>query len=62
LENEKKKTYTLVSEYEADLDNGLIAYTSPVARAAIGKSEGDVIEVHTPKGIVEYEITKVEYN
>jgi transcription elongation factor GreA len=61
LETTKKKTYTLVSEYEADLDNGLIAYTSPVARAAIGKSEGDVIEVHTPKGIVEYEIIKVEY-
>ena len=61
LETEKKKTYRLVSEYEADLDNGLIAYTSPVARAVIGKNKGDVVEVHTPKGVVEYEIINVEF-
>lgn len=62
LETETKKTYTIVSEYEADLDNGFIAYTSPVARAAIGKAHGDVVEVQTPKGIVEYEIAHVEYS
>jgi transcription elongation factor GreA len=61
LETEAKKTYMLVSEYEADLDKGLIAYTSPVARALIGKNQGDVAEVTTPKGIVEYDILKVEY-
>ncbi len=61
LGTEAKKTYRLVSEYEADLDKGLIAYTSPVARAVIGKNQGDVAEVHTPKGLVEYDILKVEY-
>lgn len=61
LETEKKKTYQIVGEYEADLDKGLIAYTSPVARAIIGKNEGDVVEVHTPKGMVEYEISEVEF-
>lgn len=61
LETEKKKTYQLVSEYEADIDSGLIAYTTPVARALIGKEEGDVVEVSTPKGAVEYEISKVTF-
>ena len=61
LETEAKKTYKIVSEYEADLDKGLIAYTSPVAKALIGKNQGDVAEVHTPKGLVEYDILKVEY-
>ena len=61
LETEKKKTYQIVGEYEANLEAGLIAYTSPVARAIIGKNEGDVVEVTTPKGIVEYEIVKVEF-
>ena len=61
METEKNKTYQIVSEYEADIDSGLIAYTTPVAKAVIGKSEGDVAEVTTPKGVVEYEIIKVEY-
>lgn len=61
LETEAKKTYKIVSEYEADLDKGLIAYTSPVARAVIGKNQGDVAEVNTPRGQVEYDILKVEY-
>lgn len=61
LETEKRKTYKIVGEYEADIENGLIAYTTPVARAIIGKSEGEVVEVTTPKGVVEYDIVKVEY-
>ena len=61
LETETKKTYKLVGLYEANLDKGLIAYTSPLARAIIGKSKGDVVEVTTPKGIVEYEIINVEF-
>jgi transcription elongation factor GreA len=61
LETEKKKTYRIVGEYEADLDKGLIAYTSPVARAIMGKNKGDVVEVTTPKGLVEYEISDVEF-
>ena len=61
LETESKKTYKIVSEYEADLDKGLIAYTSPVAKAVIGKNQGDVAEVNTPKGLVEYDILRVEF-
>jgi transcription elongation factor GreA len=61
LETEKRKTYKIVGEYEADIDSGLISYTTPVARALISKSEGDVVEVITPKGTVEYDIVKVEY-
>jgi transcription elongation factor GreA len=61
IESGNKKTYQIVSEYEAHFESGRIAYTSPVARAAIGKNHGDVIEVHTPKGLVEYEIVKVEF-
>ena len=61
LETEEQKTYQIVGEYEADLDKGLIAYTTPIAKAVIGKSEGDDLEVHLPKGLVEYEIIKVEY-
>ncbi len=61
LETEAKKTYKIVGEYEADIEKGLIAYTTPVARALIGKNQGDVVEVNTPKGQVEYDILKVEY-
>ena len=61
LETEVKKTYQIVGEYEADIDKGLVAYTTPIAKAIIGKVEEDIAEVHLPRGIVEYEITKVEY-
>lgn len=61
IETEKQKTYQIVGEYEADLDKGMIAYTSPIARGLIGKSEGDDVEIQTPKGIMDYEILKVAY-
>ena len=61
LENETKKTYRIVGEYEAQIENGLISYTTPVAKALIGKNQGDVVEANTPKGQVEYEILKVEF-
>lgn len=61
LETEEQKTYQIVGEYEADLDKGLIAFTTPIAKAVIGKTEGDDFEVSLPKGIVEFEIIKVEY-
>lgn len=61
LETEQQKTYQIVGEYESDLEKGLIAHTTPIAKALIGKSLGDDVEVHLPKGVVEYEITKVEY-
>ena len=61
IETEKTKTYQIVGEYEADLDKGLIAFTSPIAKGIMGKSEGDDVQVRTPGGVVEYEIVKVEY-
>ena len=61
LDSEQEEKYQLVSEYEADLNNGLISMTSPIARGLIGKEEGDEIEITTPMGKKTYEITKVEY-
>lgn len=53
--------YQIVGEDEADIKNRKISVNSPVARAMIGKHEGDVIELKAPSGVVEYEILKVEY-
>ena len=46
---------------EADIDQGLLSVTAPIARALIGKEEGDVIEVNAPAGVIEYEILSVAY-
>jgi len=61
LDDGKKVTYKLVGEDEADLKLGKISITSPLARALIGKNQGDVIELKMPSGITEYEISKVKY-
>ena len=61
LDSEAELSYKIVSEYEADLNNNLISITSPIARGLIGKTEGDGVEIVTPKGKKEYEIVKVEY-
>jgi len=61
LDNEKITKYQIVSEFEANIDDGLISYSSPVARALIGKEVGDEIEINTPGGVVNYEILKIEY-
>ncbi|QLH42656.1 MAG: transcription elongation factor GreA [Coxiellaceae bacterium] len=61
LENEKEVTYQIVGEDEADIKNGKISVTSPIARTMIGKYVGDALEVTTPQGSTEYEVTKVEY-
>jgi len=53
--------YQIVGEDEADLKLGKISVTSPLSRALIGKVINEEVEVHTPKGIDEYEIGKVEY-
>ncbi|MGB5166663.1 MAG: transcription elongation factor GreA [Woeseiaceae bacterium] len=53
--------YRIVGEDEASIKNGLISYTSPIARALIGKSEGDVVEVITPGGAKSFEIVDVKY-
>lgn len=54
-------TYQIVGEDEADLKQGLINISSPIARALIGKEEGDVAEVQAPGGVRRYEIVSVSY-
>ncbi len=54
-------TYQIVGEDEADIKEGKISVTSPIARALIGKSAGDVAEVQAPGGMREYEILDVKY-
>lgn len=57
----KVLTYKIVGEDEANLEENKISVTSPVARAMIGKFEGDVVEVTTPEGKLTYEIIEVVY-
>ena len=54
-------TYQIVGDDEADIDHGLVSISSPIARALIGKSEGDVAAVQAPGGVREYEIIAVSY-
>ena len=54
-------TYQIVGEDEADLKLSKISYSSPIAKALIGKSAGDVVEVRTPGGAKEFEIVDVRY-
>ena len=56
-----KVVYQIVSDHEAEPKNGKISISSPVARALIGKSEGDEVQVHTPTGVRSFEILSVEY-
>ena len=61
LDTDEEVSYTIVGEDEADLKQNKISFTSPIARALIGKEEGDVAVVKTPRGEVEYEISAVIY-
>lgn len=61
METEEEVTYRIVGEDEADIKLGRISVTSPIARALIGKEEGEVVLVRTPGGDVEYEIESVEH-
>ena len=61
LGNNQSVTYCVVGEDEADVKNGKISVTSPIARALIGKAEGEDVSVKTPGGIVEYEVETVEH-
>ena len=61
LETNQSVTYQIVGEDEADVKNGKISVTSPIARGLIGKEEGDEVSVTTPGGVVEYEIDSVEH-
>jgi len=60
-ETGKEVTYQIVGEDEADISKGMVSITSPLARALIGKEEGDIAEVQAPGGIKEYEILAVRY-
>jgi len=60
-DNGDKVSYQIVGEDEADIKQNRISVSSPVARALIGKEEGDIASVQTPGGVVEYEILAVEY-
>ncbi len=53
--------YQLVGDDESDIKQGLLSVSSPIARALIGKSEGDVVDVTTPGGTRSYEIVSVRY-
>ncbi len=63
LDTSKQETviYQIVGEDEADLKLAKISYSSPIAKALIGKSAGDVAEVRTPGGVKEFEIVDVRY-
>jgi transcription elongation factor GreA len=57
----KSIKYQIVGEDEADIKSGRISITSPIARAMVGKTEGDVVDVAAPGGTRSYEIVKVSY-
>ena len=60
-ETDTEIEYRIVGEDEADIKNNLISYTSPIARALIGKSEGDVVSFQAPGGEKTFEILEVKY-
>lgn len=60
-EDDEELKFQIVGQYESNADGGKISITAPIARALIGKSVGDVVEVSTPKGRRHYEILMVMY-
>ncbi|WP_424972510.1 transcription elongation factor GreA [Dinoroseobacter sp. S76] len=60
-DTDEEKTYQIVGEAEADIEKGLLNLKSPIARALIGKEEGDSVEVRTPGGVRSYEILEIAY-
>jgi transcription elongation factor GreA len=61
LENGQKVSYQIVGEDEADIKVNKVSVTSPIARSMIGRSAGDVVIVHAPSGLREYEVLEVRY-
>ena len=61
LTNDKKSVYQIVGEDEADVAAGKISVASPIARALMGKNEGDEVVVNAPAGDIEYEIEAIEH-
>jgi transcription elongation factor GreA len=62
VDTDEESTYQIVGTEEADIDHGRISNTSPIARALIGKSVGDVVDVQTPRGEKSYEVVEVRWN
>ncbi len=60
-DTDEEITYQIVGEHEANIETGFLSFSAPLARAMIGKSVGDMIEVNTPKGAKGYEIIKVRF-
>jgi len=60
-DTDEEKTFQIVGQHEADIENGLLNIASPLARALINKEEGDSVEVRTPGGEKSYEILKIAY-
>ena len=60
-DTDEEKTWQIVGEHEANIEAGLLNIKSPIARALIGKDEGDSVEVRTPGGEKAYEILKIQY-
>lgn len=60
-ESDSEKTYQIVGADEADIDQGLLSISSPMARALIGKETGDEVDVSTPKGIRHYEVIRITF-
>src|SRR5690606_5276010 len=58
---DEEKSLQIVGEYESNADTGRISVTSPIARALIGKSQGDSVKVTTPRGTASYEIVSVAF-
>ena len=61
VDTDEESVYRIVGEDEADIKKNLISVGSPIARGLIGKEEGDAVKIQTPKGVIEFEIDKVEY-
>ena len=60
LDSSEKKTYQIVGEFEADIDNNTISITTPIGKALLKKEAGDVVEVDTPSGLKEFEILEIK--
>ncbi|MEM7321085.1 MAG: transcription elongation factor GreA [Pseudomonadota bacterium] len=61
-DTDEEKTWQIVGEHEANIESGLLNIKSPIARALIGKEEGDSVEVRTPGGDRSYEVLSIQYS
>lgn len=61
-DTDEENTWMIVGEHEANIEKGLLNIKSPIARALIGKDEGDSVEVRTPGGVRSYEVLNIEFS